>query len=71
MGRILRRLRRLSLRSLNRSDYSVDSGQRVENTDALAAAHGVQGIDPLGGGRGVPSGYPPGYVKEDDGRPRH
>jgi hypothetical protein len=67
MGRIIRRLKRLSLRSLNRSDYSSDPRQRVENTDALAGARGVQ--SPQGGSVSV--GYPPGYVKEDDGRPRH
>jgi hypothetical protein len=67
---ILEKLRRFAFRPFDRGDYSADGERRVENTDALAAAAG-------GPGRGDPSspsghaGYPPGYVKTDDGRPRH
>jgi hypothetical protein len=67
MGRILRRLRRLSVRSLYRGDHSVESGSHVENTDALAATGG-KGVDAQGG---VHPGFPPGYVKTDEGRPPH
>ncbi len=67
MGRILRRLKRLSVRSLNRSDQAVESGPRVENTDALAATGG-RGMDPQSTGH---ASFPPDYVKTDDGRRRH
>lgn len=64
---VLDKLKRFRFRAFDRSDQL---GERtVENTDALAAARGVQGLDQMGGSVSV--GYPPGYVKEDDGRPRH
>ena len=56
-------------RSLNRSEYAEEGGQRVENDDALAQAGqvlGAPGNVPIGGG------MPPGYVKSyDEGRPPH
>jgi len=58
----------MSVRSLNRGDYAVESGSQVENTDALAATGG-RNVDPQGGT--AHPGYPPGYVKTDEGRPRH
>ena len=70
MGRIFRKLRRLSLRSVNRNDQALEGGSRVENTDALSAATGGPGMTQPQGGLGH-SGAPPGYVKPDDGRPRH
>ena len=64
MGRILRRLKRLV-----RSEESLDPGRPGANTDALAAARQHGGLDDSGAmGQ---SNYPPGYVKTDDGRPRH
>jgi len=67
VGRILRTLMRLSVRSLNRGDQAVESGPRVENTDALAATGG-RGMDPQGTGH---AGAPTDWLKPDDGRPRH
>ncbi len=67
MGRILKRLKRLRIRSLNRGDYGVEGS--VENADAEAAASARHGLDPHGVSPGA--AYPPGYVKPDDGRPRH
>ena len=67
MGRILRKLRQLSLRSLNRGDQSAEGGGRVENTDALTATGG-HGMDPHGTGH---QGAPTDWIKPDDGRPRH
>jgi hypothetical protein len=52
MGRILRRLRQLSLRSLNRGDQAAEGEGRVENTDALSATGG-RGMDPQGRGTRV------------------
>ena len=68
MGRILRRLKQLRLSSFDRGDHAVESKRSVENTDALAATGGM-GLDPQSG-MGHP-GFPPGYVKQDDGRPQH
>jgi hypothetical protein len=65
MRGLLEQLKRFRLRAFDRSDQLDD--RTVENTDALTAARGMQ--DPMGGSVSV--GYPPGYVKEDDGRPRH
>jgi hypothetical protein len=67
MGRILRRLKQLSLRSLNRGDQAVEGEARLENTDALTATGG-RGMDPHGTGH---QGAPTDWVKPDDGRPRH
>jgi hypothetical protein len=68
--RILEKMRRIAFRPFDRGDHSVDGQRRVENTDALAAAAGGAGkVDPQSGlGH---AGAPPGYVKTDDGRPRH
>lgn len=63
------KLKRFRFRAFDRSDQLDE--RTVENTDALAAARGAQGLDPTGGGGSGPVGYPPGYVKEDDGRRRH
>lgn len=62
--RIREKLRRLRSRAFGQS---LDAERQVENTDALAATPGKEG-DHVGLGH---SGYPPGYVKTDDGRPRH
>jgi hypothetical protein len=67
MGRLLKRLRQLSLRSLDRSDHAAEGGRRVENTDALTATGG-RGMDPQGTGH---QGAPTDWIKPDDGRPRH
>jgi hypothetical protein len=67
VGRILRRLKQLSLRSLNRGDQAAEGEGRVENTDALAATGG-RGMDTQGTGH---QGAPTDWVKPDDGRPRH
>ena len=67
MGRILRRLKQLRLSSFNRGDHAVESERSVENTDALAATGG-RGSDPNAIAQ---HGAPPGWVKPDDGRPRH
>ena len=57
-------------RSLNRSDYAAEGGQRVENTDALAQAGQV--LTGPGSGLPVGDGMPPDYVKSyDEGRPPH
>ncbi len=67
MGRILRRLKQLRPRSFDRGDHAVESERGVENVDALAATGG-RVSDPSA----TPiHGAPPGYVKTDDGRPRH
>ena len=68
MGRILRRLKQLRLPSFDRGDHAIDSERSVENTDALAATAGREGES---SGVVQHAGYPPGYVKTDDGRPRH
>ena len=67
MGRILRRLKQLRFVPFDRGDRSVDGERRVENPDALAAGRG-HGLD--ASGVGPFAGYPPGYVKPDDDRPR-
>ena len=59
---LLKTLRRIALRPFDRG------GERVENPDAMAATGGTK-TDPSGA---MPYyGAPPGYVKTDDGRPRH
>jgi len=68
MGRILRTLKTLRFRSFDRGDHADESRRLVENPDALAATGG-RGYDPQGGS--IHAGAPPGYVKPDDGRPRH
>jgi len=69
MGRIFRRLKQLRPLPFDRSDHADESERSVENPDALAATGGRGGIDPQGGS--IHAGGPPGYVKPDDGRPRH
>jgi hypothetical protein len=64
MGRILRRLKWLV-----RSEQSLEPGRPGENTDALAAGRQHGGLD-VTGAMGQ-SNFPPGYLKTDDGRPRH
>jgi len=68
VGRIFRRLKQLRLQSFYRGDHAVESERSVENTDALAAAHQIQGIDPTGASGHA--SFPPNYIKTDDGRPR-
>jgi hypothetical protein len=54
--------------SLQRRDYTPETGEHVENTDAMAAAD-FNDFDTSSGGEG--GGIPPGYVKSyDEGRPR-
>ena len=68
MGRVLRKLKQLRFLPFDRGDRSVDEKRRVENTDSLAARGGREG----GPSSAIPThGAPPGYVKPDDGRPRH
>ncbi|MDP9232680.1 MAG: hypothetical protein M3O73_07940 [Actinomycetota bacterium] len=68
MGRLLTRLRRLRLLSLNRDEQTSAAERPVENTDALSAAHSGRELDSGGEGGGIP----PNYVKSyDEGRPRH
>lgn len=64
MGRIFRRLKRLV-----RFEQSLEPARPGENTDALAAARQHGGLDATG--TMGQSNFPPGYVKADDGRPRH
>jgi hypothetical protein len=59
---IIERLKRVALRPSDRG------GERVENTDALAATGGRQGDQ---SSVMLVHGAPPGYIKTDDGRPRH
>ena len=65
---LLEKLKRIALRPFDRGDHSLEGERGVENTDALAATGGRQGDQsstmPI-------HGAPPGYVKTDDGRPRH
>jgi hypothetical protein len=71
VARIFRMLRQLRLGSLNRGDYAVETERSVENAEAgAAAASAHRGTDLSGAGVGGAS-YPPNYVREDDGRPRH
>jgi hypothetical protein len=68
MKRVLEKIRRLRIRSLNRGGPTSASELPVENTDAWAAASG--GMD--GAGHGGHNSIPPNYVKAyDEGRPRH
>jgi S-adenosylmethionine synthetase len=63
--RILEKLKRLRLRSLNRRDLTQPGKAPFDNTDAMSVHAGSSG---LGGGEMVP----PNYVKAyDEGRPRH
>jgi hypothetical protein len=64
---LLAKLKRFRLRAFG---HSLDPERQVDNTDAFAAvSSGPDRLDPQGGtGHG---GAPPGYVKTDDGRPRH
>ena len=66
MGRILRRLKQLRLGSFERRHATAETGSQVENTDALAATAGREND----AGVVQHAGYPPSYVKPDDGRPR-
>ena len=60
-------LRKIRFRSLQRGDFTHESKQPIENTDAWTAA-APRSKDPTGVG---PS-FPPDYVPPaDDGRPRH
>jgi hypothetical protein len=56
----------------DRGDRGSNLDPRVENTDALAAAHGVGGGMSDGTVVSVTANAPPGYVPPvDEGRPRH
>jgi hypothetical protein len=71
VGRIFRRLTQLRLGSLNRGDYAVETERPVENAEAGAAAasaHRGTDLDSVGI---AGASYPPNYVRQDDGRPRH
>jgi hypothetical protein len=66
MGRLLVKLKRLRLRSLNRGVPNA-SDLPLDNTDAWAAASA--GTHNAQGGH---NSIPPNYVKAyDEGRPRH
>ena len=55
--------------SLQRRDYTPETGEHVENTDAMAAAD-FNDFD-AGSMGDSGGGIPPGYVKSyDEGRPR-
>jgi hypothetical protein len=65
--RILERLKRFRFRAFGNS---LEPERQVGNVDATAAAHGDPArLDPQSGPGHA--GAPPGYVKTDDGRPRH
>jgi hypothetical protein len=68
LSRLKALLGRITFPSLQRGDYTTESRQPIENTDALAAA-GERASDPTGG----PGwDFPPNYVPPaDEGRPRH
>jgi len=56
-------LKKLRLKSVQAGD-----GQRsVDNIDAMSSTAQTR-FDPSGG---APATFPPDYVKQDDGRPRH
>ena len=59
MGRILRRLKQLRFRSLNRDATPKEVERPVENADAWAQAADHPGA----------TSAPPGYVKEPDEHP--
>jgi len=59
----------MRLTPFDRGDHSVESERSVENVDALAATTSHRGGDASGGNFGA--SYPPGWIKTDDGRPRH
>jgi hypothetical protein len=71
VARIFRRLRQLRLGSLNRGDYAVETERSVENAEAGAAAASAHRGTDLSGAGVAGASYPPNYVREDDGRPRH
>jgi len=71
VARIFRRLRQLRLDSLNRGDYAVETERSVENAEAGAAAASAHRGTNLSGAGVAGASYPPNYVREDDGRPRH
>ena len=60
-------LRRL-LRKIRLKSVQAGEGQpSVDNIDAMSSMSQTR-IDPSGG---APATFPPNYVKQDDGRPRH
>ena len=63
--RIVEKLKRLRLPAFDRSDQMPAGERTVENTDAGAS---MLNPNPMAPG---PAGFPPNYVKTDDGRPRH
>jgi hypothetical protein len=66
--RLLAKIGRLRFRSLSRGDLTSAPERPLENTDAWAAAAGLQD----GAGHGGHNSIPPNYVKAyDEGRPRH
>jgi hypothetical protein len=69
VGRILRKLKQVRFRSFYRSNNSAESGQQVENTDALASTGGREGE---ASSVAAQINAPPNYVPPvDEGRPRH
>lgn len=60
----------MRIRSLYRGVYAIESERSVENTDALAATGGRDGMDPSSADQHAD--FPPNYVRPaDEGRPRH
>ena len=67
--RLQRFFERMRGSRLLREDYTSDSRQSIENTDALSAS-GMRDVDPSGSLAGY--SFPPKYVPPvDEGRPRH
>jgi hypothetical protein len=66
---LLDKLRAFRLPAFDRGDHAADSRVHVENPDALAATGGRSASD--SSNVTGHAGAPPGYVKQDDGRPRH
>jgi hypothetical protein len=67
---ILEKLERFHRRVFDPVGSQGQSKRSGEGADAGAAATAHRGVDPGGASAPVAS-YPPGYVKQDDGRPRH
>jgi hypothetical protein len=68
-ARLQRFFERMRGSSLLREDYTSDSRQSIENTDALSAS-GMRDVDPSGSLAGY--SFPPKYVPPvDEGRARH
>jgi hypothetical protein len=63
--RLLKQLKRIRFLPFDRSDQLGKGERTVENTDAFASTINPNPVAP------GPAGFPPDYVKPDDGLPRH